>query len=111
MTKVVRNSDLQTAPGVIEFEGAGYGSGVSFYITENEQGAGPGLHRHPYPETFILLEGNAAFTVDGKSIAAATGSVIVVPANTPHRFVNAGPGSLHIISIHPSSRFQQEDIT
>ena len=110
MTAAIPFANLASGPGVIEFEGVGFGSGVSFYITENEPGTGPGLHKHPYPETFILQEGNAMFRVDGKDVPAATGTVIVVPAGTPHRFTNAGPGRLRIISIHPSSRFQQTDL-
>jgi mannose-6-phosphate isomerase-like protein (cupin superfamily) len=47
---------------------------------------------------------------DDQTIEANAGDVVVCAADTPHKFVNTGPGNLDIICIHPSPRFIQEDL-
>jgi len=36
------------------------------------------------------------------------GDIVIVPANTPHRFVNAGSETLRQVDIHVSPRFVTE---
>ena len=68
-----------------------------------EPGQGPRLHTHPYPETFVIQEGRALFTVGDREIEAGPGQLLVVPPNTPHKFTTLGPmRSLHI---HASPHF------
>src|SRR4051812_11067290 len=92
------------------FEGREHGSTVSFFVSHHAPGEGPGLHRHPYEETFILQEGTATFTVDGESIEAEPGAVLVVPAGAAHKFVNSGEGRLRQVSIHPAPEMTQEEL-
>src|SRR5687768_3166507 len=67
MHRVIRAGELQPSPGgTITFEGEAFGSGVSFFLVNNEPGAGPDLHRHPYSETWIVRAGKARFTADGE---------------------------------------------
>ena len=74
-----------------EFEGASHGSEASIIFVRLEPGrSGPKLHMHPYPETFVVRRGQAAFTVGDEQVAAAAGDIVVVPADTPHRFDNGG---------------------
>ena len=68
-------------------------------------GAGPRLHSHPYPETFIMKAGNALFTVGDQQISATAGQVLTVPAGVPHKFANLGPGRLETIDIHENAEF------
>ncbi len=109
---VIRAGTLQrSARGTIAFEGEPYGSEVSMFIIDYHRvGEGPDLHKHPYPETWIIRSGKARFTVNEGVIDAGTGDMLVVPAETPHMFKNVGPGNLDIICIHPSPRFIQEDL-
>ena len=44
---------------VLRFEGEGHGSSFSFFLVTCDPGKGPRLHRHPYDETFHVLEGEA----------------------------------------------------
>ena len=37
-------------------------------IVDNEPGEGPGLHRHPYSETWIVRSGQVRFTADGQDL-------------------------------------------
>jgi mannose-6-phosphate isomerase-like protein (cupin superfamily) len=109
---VIRGSTLQPSPkGTVTFEGKDFGSGVSMFLIDYKQpGEGPGLHKHPYPETWIVRGGNARFTVGGRETEAGAGDILVVRADTPHKFKSMGPGALDIICIHPSPRFIQEDL-
>lgn len=81
-----------------------------FLIEYEEVGLGPVLHKHPYPETWVLRGGKARFTAGDQVIVAESGDMLVVKAETPHKFKNLGPGTLDIICIHPSATFIQEDL-
>jgi len=108
MSKVVPMADLRVSPSAHEFEGFSFGSGVSFIMVDSQPGSGPALHRHPYSETFLVIEGNVLFQVGDEEVRASGGSVVVVPRNVPHRFVNIGPGRLFQVDIHSSERFVTE---
>ena len=90
------------------FEGKEHGATVSFFVSRFAPGRGPALHRHPYEETFIIEEGTATFVVEGRTVIARAGQVVVVPAGAAHSFVNSGYGILRQVSIHPSDRMIQE---
>ena len=107
---VVKLSDLPGSDETRRFEGEGHQSGVSFFYVCGPPGSGPSLHRHPYDETFIVESGHALFTVDGEEIQATGGDVVVAPANAPHKFVNDGFETLHLIGIHSAPRIEQEDL-
>ncbi len=47
------------------------------------------------------------FTVGENTIEATAGEV-VVPAGTPHKFVNSGLTALRQINIHPVARMETE---
>jgi mannose-6-phosphate isomerase-like protein (cupin superfamily) len=108
---VVRAGELPlTAGGSIRFEGEPYGSGISFFLVNSAPGTGPGLHRHPYSETWILRSGTARFTVDGEELEGGPGDVVVVRAETPHKFENIGDGPLEMVCIHAAPRMIQEEL-
>ena len=90
------------------FEGEPHGSGISFFLGDNDPGQGSGLHRHPYSETWVVLAGEAVVTADGVDIPAKEGDIVVVDAETPHKFRNSGSDRLQIMCIHASPRFIQE---
>jgi quercetin dioxygenase-like cupin family protein len=90
------------------FEGRDHGSSVSFFIGTFAAGNGPGLHLHPYDETFIVETGSATFTVGDETLELQAGQIAVVPANTPHKFVS-GEG-FRLISISPSDQMEQQNL-
>lgn len=92
----------------LRFEGEGYGATVSFFLVTNDPGQGPSLHRHPYDETFTVLEGEVTIVVGDDTIVARAGDTAVAPANTWHRFSNSGDGVLRIVCIHASPVMIQE---
>lgn len=106
MHKPASIAGIATGADSGEIEGCHVGSNVSIIIVDHAAiGAGPATHSHPYPETFVVLEGNVEFNVAGERITMSAGSVLVAPAGTPHRFANLGPGRLRQVDIHSSDRF------
>ena len=63
-------------------------------------GEGPDPHTHPYPETFIVLEGSGRFRYGDGFVEADAGEIVVVPPNTAHGFKGLGPGRLRMVTIH-----------
>jgi mannose-6-phosphate isomerase-like protein (cupin superfamily) len=111
MYSVIRAGELRPSRGgTIRFEGEGHGSGVSFFLVDNEPGAGPGLHRHPYSETWIVRSGQGRFTAAGEEIEAGPGDIVVVEPEVPHKFENVGAERLDLVCIHASPRMIQEDL-
>jgi mannose-6-phosphate isomerase-like protein (cupin superfamily) len=92
-----------------EFVGDDHGGvGISILFIDAPPGRGPGMHRHAYEEVFIVQEGQATFTAGDEEREVRAGEVVVVPPDTPHRFVNSGAGPLRQIAIHVNSRFVTE---
>jgi len=71
-------------------------------------GEGPRLHRHPYVEILIVLEGTSTFDDGVSRREVGAGEMAVVDAGQAHGFVNNGPGALRQIDIHLSPRFETE---
>lgn len=93
------------------FVGADNGdTGVSLYLVEAENGAGPGLHTHPYDEIFVVREGRALFTVDGVDYDASAGDIFVIKAGEVHGFRSVGDQPLVQVDIHVSPQFIQYDL-
>jgi len=105
---VIEAESLPGGENSVQFDGHAHGVGVSFFITRNLPGTGPGLHKHPYEETFIILEGQGRYTVGDGEVEAGAGEIVVVPAETPHKFVNIGDGRLRSVNIHPRERMETE---
>ena len=111
MHTIIRAGELPPSPGgTVTFEGEPYGSGVSFFLVNNEPGKGPDLHRHPYSETWIVRSGSGLFTADGEDVEAGPGDIVVVGPETPHKFKNVGSGRLDVVCIHASPRMIQESL-
>lgn len=109
MFHVIRRDELPASPNrTVELEGEPYGAGISIILVDNEPGQGPGLHLHPYPETWVVRSGRALVAADGEEIEAGPGDFVVVRPQTPHGFRNLGPGRLEIVCIHAAGRMVTE---
>ncbi|GAA2042256.1 hypothetical protein GCM10009819_30780 [Agromyces tropicus] len=84
------------------FVGLDHGAGISYFFVDNEPGEGPGLHWHPYSETWVVLEGTAEITMGDRRLVAGPGDTATVPAGVWHRFENVGDGRLKVLCIHAS---------
>jgi quercetin dioxygenase-like cupin family protein len=94
-----------------EFHGEKEGAPISAYIVHAKPGQGPLLHTHPYVEVIFMLEGCATVTIGGETREVKAGDIAVIPANTPHRFVNSGDTILCQIDVHAGPRFVQTNLT
>ena len=103
---VINRNELPRDGNTFEFEGIGYAdTEVSFIWVDMPPGGAIRLHQHPYPEIFIVQEGVSTFVVGVTTLEAHAGQIILVPANTPHKFMNAGNTPLRQIDIHVNKQF------
>jgi mannose-6-phosphate isomerase-like protein (cupin superfamily) len=109
MVRVLSIDELRRGGRTARFEGHAHDAKVSFFVVNGVEGDGPDLHRHPYEETFVILDGSATFTVDGETLEAAAGTILVVPPGAPHKFV-VGRHGLRSVNIHSRDRMSQEDL-
>jgi mannose-6-phosphate isomerase-like protein (cupin superfamily) len=93
-----------------EFHGEQHDAPISAYIVSAPPAKGPPLHTHPYVEVIFMIEGRATVTVGDETREAKAGDIAIVPANTPHRFVNSGQTVLRQIDIHASPKFIQKNL-
>lgn len=102
---------METAPQpqrTIRFAGREQGAAVSFFVVVNAPGEGPSLHRHPYGETWHVLEGEATIRIGDDVIVATAGVTASVQPHVWHGFTNTGTGVLRIVCIHASDTIIQE---
>lgn len=92
------------------FQGDKQGAPISAYIVSAEPGKGPPLHTHPYVEVAFAIEGIVTVTVGNETRQVEAGGIVVIPADTPHRFVNSGETMLRYIGIHTSPTFIQTNL-
>jgi quercetin dioxygenase-like cupin family protein len=93
-----------------EFVGQDQGAPFSAYVVTAKPGQGPPLHTHPYVEVAFTIEGTATITVGAEEREVQAGGIVVIPANTPHRFVNSGATTLRQIDVHASPQFIQTNL-
>ncbi len=63
------------------------------------EGVDPHTHAD-HADCFFVLEGEAAFHVDGETFVAGPGSFVAAPIGTVHGFRNAGDGELVMLNLH-----------
>jgi mannose-6-phosphate isomerase-like protein (cupin superfamily) len=100
--------ELSFSPTAALFEGQPRaGVGISMFITRTPPGAAVELHVHPYPETFVLLEGRGRWTAGDAVTELEADQMIVVPPNTPHGFRNVGEVPLLVVSVYEAGKVDQ----
>ena len=100
--------DLRLGATAAFFEGGPRaGVGVSMFVLRTRPGGLVELHTHPYPETFLLLEGRARWTVGSSVAELEAEQVIAVPAWAPHGFRNVGEHPLLVVSVQQSGTLEQ----
>jgi mannose-6-phosphate isomerase-like protein (cupin superfamily) len=95
--------DSITPPGgeTAIFQGSKYDANVSFFIVRFFPGKGPRKHRHPYEETFIILEGEIEAIVDGGISRVSENKIMIIPAGAWHEFKNRSEKHVFMINLHP----------
>jgi quercetin dioxygenase-like cupin family protein len=89
-------------------QGEDHGASISLILDESDPGGGPRLHRHPYDETWVVIDGALTFQAGDEQLAAGPGDIVVVPPGIPHRFTNDGPGPSKLVCVHAHPTFDTE---
>jgi quercetin dioxygenase-like cupin family protein len=97
---VDRGNGIQTIPLVTKELGARH---LTTGITRFPVGAKVPMHSHNCDEQVTILEGEAEAELDGRRHRLRAYDTTLVPANKPHRFVNAGSTPLAILWIYTSA--------
>src|SRR5262245_10833435 len=95
--------------GTAKFEGLGHGSPVSFFVVKSLPGTGADKHRHPYAETFVILDGDLEMIVAGELSMVGPGHIVVVPEMAWHEFKVRSDHPALTVNIHPGPQIIQED--
>jgi quercetin dioxygenase-like cupin family protein len=97
----------QGGPRGFEIEGAEIGADTTLILTDMAAGKGPRLHKHPYPEVWVIHSGAARFTAGAETIDAGPGDIVHVEAQMPHKFVvTQGPAKM--VCIHTAPKFHTD---
>jgi mannose-6-phosphate isomerase-like protein (cupin superfamily) len=103
-----RLDDMATSPTAALFEGGPRaGVGISVFVVRTRPGGAVELHVHPYPETFLLVEGRGRWTAGDVVADLEPNGMIVVPPETPHGFRNIGETPLLVVSVHEAPAVEQ----
>lgn len=89
-------------------KGADHGATISVILDDSQPGHGPRLHKHPYDETWVVIAGNLTFQAGDQQLEAGPGDIVIVPPDTPHKFINNGPTRANLVCIHANSTFVTE---
>jgi len=101
--------DSRISSTLARFEGADE-IPISIFVTEFPRGDGPPLHIHPYAEIFLVESGSVLFTAEDETAEVSGGNLVIVPADTRHKFEGVSDEVNRVVSIHPSARVVQEDL-
>lgn len=74
--------------------------GSAIEICDVRAAAGPGLppHRHPWEETYLVLEGEVEVNIDGTTSVVGPGGLAHVPANTVHMLRRLTESHLQVVA-------------
>jgi mannose-6-phosphate isomerase-like protein (cupin superfamily) len=89
-------------------KGAEHGATISLILDQSPPGHGPRLHKHPYDETWVVIDGNLTFQAGEEQLEAGPGDIVIVPPHTPHKFTNRGPEPANLVCIHANPRFETD---
>jgi quercetin dioxygenase-like cupin family protein len=68
------------------------------FLQRGPEGSGPPPHSHPWDESFYVVKGQIDFGIGEKSMTASPGTLVHLPAGTPHWF-RFGVGGGEMISM------------
>lgn len=109
MVRVIPMEELRRSAMAALFQG-GHDAPLSIFVTEFPRGRGPDLHLHPYPEVFLVERNTALFTAGDEELTVTAGHFVIVPAETPHRYVGASDEPVRVVSVHPSPEVVQTNL-
>ena len=82
----------------------GHVDDITLIVEEIAPGDRIPLHTHPINEVIVILEGFAEVTLGAVTKRVDRGSVVFIPAGTPHGTKNTGPSPVRIHAMFPSEQ-------
>jgi mannose-6-phosphate isomerase-like protein (cupin superfamily) len=111
MFNVIKAGEInRSTGGTLKFEGEHYGTTISFFHVNNDPGAGPGLHKHPYGETWLVRAGKGLMTIGDQEFEIGPDDIATIAPETPHKFKNIGTGKFELFCIHDSPTIIQIEL-
>ncbi len=101
---VIKASAMPTG----HLEGVGYEATTSLILDHSDPGDGPRLHKHPYDESWVVIEGTVIFQAGDQQLEAGPGDIVIVAADMPHKFTNCGTEQAYLVCIHANPTFETE---
>ncbi len=102
--------EFRLSDALVRFQG-GDRVPLSVFVAEYPRGDGPPLHIHPYAELFLVERGAVKFTAGDEETEISAGNIVVVDAETKHRFEGVSDELSRVVSIHPSAEVVQENLS
>ena len=66
------------------------------------------LHRHDVDEVVTILDGDAAYHLDGDEQHVSGGDIVFIPAGIVHGMANAGDRAVHMHAVFPARKVRME---
>lgn len=109
----LKRGQLPFAGASGQFEGFRHSPDIPLSIFFTTAGPGHWIkpHTHPYTEVFVILEGDATYTVAGETLAVEPGDVVVVLPHEVHEIRNSGSEPLRQLGSHCHGRFETTWLT
>ena len=102
--------EFRLSDALVRFQG-GDQVPLSVFVAEYPRGDGPPLHIHPYAELFLVERGAVRFTAGDEETEISAGNIVVVAAETKHRFEGTSDELSRVVSVHPSAEVVQENLS
>ena len=102
--------EFRLSDALVRFQG-GDRVPLSVFVAEYPRGDGPPLHIHPYAELFLVERGAVRFTAGDEETEISAGNIVVVAAETKHRFEGASDELSRVVSVHPAAEVVQENLS
>ena len=114
--KVSRYSDteaIQDVKGVFRRDVLTADDGVTIVcmqVIEISSQTSTPSHYHPWEHELFIISGKGLAVGNEGSIPIDQGTIVFIPANEPHCFVNTGNDTLRFICIEPLEKEQHETV-
>jgi len=102
--KYLDTKPIQELPGVVKREVICADKGAPNFcmrVIEVEPGSATPLHSHPWEHEVFVLSGQGVVKSEGEETQIAEDSVVFVPPNEQHCFINVGKKTLRFICVIP----------
>ena len=82
---------------------AGRVDGLALIDEEMAVGDRIPLHTHPVDELVAILDGDGEYRLGSRRQRVTGGSIVFIPAGTPHGTANVGDRPLHLYGVFPTT--------